>query len=139
MVVVVEIKAARASSAHGCCETPSETVGIILWRKFSSHTFNASPIAMLRYIITTSRTLARRCVLPRQIGASRFSSLLPTVAKIPTTLTPAVQSRGMKVRSSVKVMCDGCSVVKRKGRVYVICSKNAKHKQVRNERASIWI
>lgn len=38
--------------------------------------------------------------------------------------------RGMKVRSSVKVMCDGCSVVKRKGRVYVICSKNAKHKQV---------
>ncbi|KAG2751972.1 hypothetical protein P692DRAFT_20661429, partial [Suillus brevipes Sb2] len=40
-------------------------------------------------------------------------------------------ARGMKVRSSVKVMCDGCSVVKRKGRVYVVCSKNPKHKQVR--------
>ncbi|KII86463.1 hypothetical protein PLICRDRAFT_68451, partial [Plicaturopsis crispa FD-325 SS-3] len=43
--------------------------------------------------------------------------------------TPAL-TRGMKVRASVKVMCDGCNVVKRKGRVYVICSKNPKHKQV---------
>lgn len=42
-------------------------------------------------------------------------------------------SRGMKVRSSVKVMCDGCSIVKRKGRVYVICSRNPKHKQVSTE------
>ncbi|EGG01045.1 uncharacterized protein MELLADRAFT_39344 [Melampsora larici-populina 98AG31] len=38
--------------------------------------------------------------------------------------------RGMKVRSSVKRICDGCSVVKRKGRVYVICSKDPRHKQV---------
>ncbi|KAI0094864.1 ribosomal protein L36-domain-containing protein [Irpex rosettiformis] len=38
-------------------------------------------------------------------------------------------ARGMKVRASVKRMCDGCSVVKRKGRVYIICSKNPKHKQ----------
>ncbi|EJD04119.1 uncharacterized protein FOMMEDRAFT_83654 [Fomitiporia mediterranea MF3/22] len=36
----------------------------------------------------------------------------------------------MKVRSSVKLMCDGCAIVKRKGRVYVICSRNPKHKQV---------
>nr|BAC75956.1 mitochondrial ribosomal protein L36 [Coprinopsis cinerea] len=35
----------------------------------------------------------------------------------------------MKVRASVKVMCDGCSVVRRKGRVYVVCSRNPKHKQ----------
>ncbi|KAF9513757.1 hypothetical protein BS47DRAFT_1317189 [Hydnum rufescens UP504] len=38
-------------------------------------------------------------------------------------------SRGMKVRSSVKLFCDGCSVVRRKGNLYVICSKDAKHKQ----------
>ncbi|KLO17010.1 hypothetical protein SCHPADRAFT_868763 [Schizopora paradoxa] len=44
----------------------------------------------------------------------------------------ALQARGMKVRSSVKLMCDGCSVVKRKGRVYVICARNPKHKQVRH-------
>jgi ribosomal protein L36 len=36
----------------------------------------------------------------------------------------------MKVRSSVKKFCDGCSVVRRKGYLYVVCSKDPKHKQV---------
>lgn len=37
----------------------------------------------------------------------------------------------MKVRSSVKKLCDGCKSVRRKkGKyVYIICSKNPKHKQ----------
>ncbi|MEE8589291.1 MAG: 50S ribosomal protein L36 [Sulfurimonadaceae bacterium] len=35
----------------------------------------------------------------------------------------------MKVRASVKKMCDECKIVKRKGIVRVICSKNPKHKQ----------
>jgi large subunit ribosomal protein L36 len=35
---------------------------------------------------------------------------------------------GMKVRASVKRICDGCKVVRRKGRVYVICN-NPRHKQ----------
>ncbi|KAF5190855.1 50S ribosomal protein L36 [Thalictrum thalictroides] len=35
----------------------------------------------------------------------------------------------MKVRSSVKKMCEFCKTVKRRGRVYVICSANPKHKQ----------
>lgn len=34
----------------------------------------------------------------------------------------------MKVRSSVKPICDKCKVITRKGRVCVICS-NPKHKQ----------
>jgi large subunit ribosomal protein L36 len=34
----------------------------------------------------------------------------------------------MKVRASVKKMCDDCKIVKRKGIVRVIC-KNPKHKQ----------
>ncbi len=34
----------------------------------------------------------------------------------------------MKVRSSVKKMCDNCKVIRRHGRVLVICS-NVKHKQ----------
>lgn len=39
--------------------------------------------------------------------------------------------RGMKVRSSVKKLCEGCKSVRRKGGkyVYIICSKNPKHKQ----------
>eukprot|EP00287_Rhodomonas_sp_CCMP768_P010939 CAMPEP_0196741954 /NCGR_PEP_ID=MMETSP1091-20130531/43570_1 /TAXON_ID=302021 /ORGANISM="Rhodomonas sp., Strain CCMP768" /LENGTH=97 /DNA_ID=CAMNT_0042087841 /DNA_START=13 /DNA_END=303 /DNA_ORIENTATION=- len=35
----------------------------------------------------------------------------------------------MKVRSAVKKMCDHCKVVKRKKRVYIVCSANKKHKQ----------
>ena len=34
----------------------------------------------------------------------------------------------MKVRPSVKPMCDKCKVIKRKGKVMVICS-DQKHKQ----------
>ena len=34
----------------------------------------------------------------------------------------------MKVRASVKPMCDNCKVIKRKGKVMVI-GKNAKNKQ----------
>ncbi|MDD2258621.1 MAG: 50S ribosomal protein L36 [Bacilli bacterium] len=34
----------------------------------------------------------------------------------------------MKVRASVKPICDNCKVIKRKGKVIVIC-KNPKHKQ----------
>lgn len=34
----------------------------------------------------------------------------------------------MKVRTSVKTMCDKCKVVRRKGVVRVIC-QNPKHKQ----------
>lgn len=34
----------------------------------------------------------------------------------------------MKVRSSVKKICDYCKIIRRKGRVMVIC-KNPRHKQ----------
>ncbi|MEM8637364.1 MAG: 50S ribosomal protein L36 [Cyanobacteria bacterium P01_G01_bin.54] len=34
----------------------------------------------------------------------------------------------MKVRASVKKMCDKCRVIRRRGRVMVICN-NPKHKQ----------
>lgn len=35
----------------------------------------------------------------------------------------------MKVRVSVKPICDKCKVIKRKGVVRVICSASPKHKQ----------
>jgi len=34
----------------------------------------------------------------------------------------------MKVRSSIKKICDRCKIIRRKGKVMVICS-NPKHKQ----------
>lgn len=36
----------------------------------------------------------------------------------------------MKVRASVKPICDKCKVIKRNGKLRVICEKNPKHKQV---------
>lgn len=33
------------------------------------------------------------------------------------------------MKTSVKRLCRACRVVKRKGRVYVVCSENPKHKQ----------
>ncbi len=35
----------------------------------------------------------------------------------------------MKVRPSVKPICEKCKVIKRNGKVMVICSKSPKHKQ----------
>ncbi|WVO17668.1 hypothetical protein L204_105365 [Cryptococcus depauperatus] len=85
--------------------------------------------------------------LPRtRLSAQRLCSSCPPSRPPFTTLRPSlvhslragpqcnvaqtlIQIRGIKVRSSVKRFCDGCLVVKRKGRVYVICSKNPKHKQ----------
>ena len=39
------------------------------------------------------------------------------------------EGRAMKVRASVKRMCNNCRIVKRGGIIRVICSKNPRHKQ----------
>ena len=41
---------------------------------------------------------------------------------------PNKEVRSMKVRPSVKPICEKCKIIKRKGRVMVIC-ENPKHKQ----------
>jgi len=41
----------------------------------------------------------------------------------------ACQGEVMKVRSSVRRICEKCKVVRRKGKVYVICPANSRHKQ----------
>ncbi|OCF33206.1 ribosomal protein L36 [Kwoniella heveanensis BCC8398] len=66
-------------------------------------------------------------VRPNLAHSQILSSASSSIARGGPTM---IQVRGMKVRSSVKRFCDGCSVVRRKGRIYVICSKNPKHKQV---------
>mmetsp|Transcript_18011 Transcript_18011/g.44121 ORF Transcript_18011/g.44121 Transcript_18011/m.44121 type:complete len:80 (+) Transcript_18011:191-430(+) len=35
----------------------------------------------------------------------------------------------MKTRSAVKRMCQACRFVRRRGRLFVVCSRNKKHKQ----------
>jgi large subunit ribosomal protein L36 len=38
-------------------------------------------------------------------------------------------NRNMKVRSSVRKLCDACRIVRRRGSVFVVCDKVPKHKQ----------
>ncbi|KAJ7900323.1 hypothetical protein B0H14DRAFT_2429765 [Mycena olivaceomarginata] len=70
---------------------------------------------MLRALLASSRPWLSRARLfapPRAIQHPLHASLRsPDLA------------RGMKVRASIKTMCEGCSIVRRKGRLYVICSK----------------
>jgi len=35
----------------------------------------------------------------------------------------------MKVRTSVKKICNGCSIIRRDGVVRIICKKDPRHKQ----------
>ncbi|TET07005.1 50S ribosomal protein L36 [Candidatus Dependentiae bacterium] len=35
----------------------------------------------------------------------------------------------MKVRTSIKKICNHCRIIKRKGVVRIICKRNARHKQ----------
>jgi large subunit ribosomal protein L36 len=43
-------------------------------------------------------------------------------------LQPVARSEAVKVRASVKRICDKCKIVRRRGVVRVICT-NSKHKQ----------
>ncbi|KAI9063107.1 hypothetical protein FKP32DRAFT_1676998 [Trametes sanguinea] len=81
---------------------------------------------MLRALLASARPLLSR-VRPASLPHSHLGHTHH--AHHAQVAANAVLSRGMKVRASVKTMCDGCSVVKRKGRIYIICSKNPKHKQ----------
>ena len=35
----------------------------------------------------------------------------------------------MKVRSAVRRLCNSCRIVRRRGRIYVVCKRNPRHKQ----------
>ena len=96
-----------------------------------SATFGLLPLTvMLRALLSSSRPLLSRARL------APFQFVHPHPSHHHVTITPPLPAtapslaRSMKVRSSVKIMCDGCNVVRRKGRVYILCSKNPRHKQV---------
>jgi len=40
-----------------------------------------------------------------------------------------MEIRALKVRSSVKPICEHCKVIKRRGVIRVICKRNPKHRQ----------
>jgi len=69
----------------------------------------------------------------RAPAATRASSRHhPSSARISTSglkLTLGPTSSPTQVRSAIKKLCEHCRIVKRKGRLYVVCPKVPKHKQ----------
>ncbi|KAL1961019.1 hypothetical protein VTO42DRAFT_4907 [Malbranchea cinnamomea] len=89
--------------------------------------FVVSPSSQRTYQTLFSRSLTSAARATNRVGYNGFSSAWTKPAAEKSA--PVQQARGMKTRSSVKRLCDGCKRVLRKKRVYIICSKNPKHKQ----------
>ena len=53
----------------------------------------------------------------------------PVPPVVEAGLFVSIERQVMKVRASVKKICDKCKVVKRKGTVRIICPANPRHKQ----------
>ncbi|KKY13241.1 putative ribosomal protein l36 [Diplodia seriata] len=107
---------------------------------FARTLFLAPPLRRTVFAATTPRLLTSSTATAATVAraAQPFSQLWrarPTATAVSAAVSAASlqqqQVRGMKVRSSVKKLCDGCKSVRRKGKryVYIICSKNPKHKQ----------
>ncbi|KAK6198832.1 mitochondrial ribosomal L36 protein [Scheffersomyces amazonensis] len=73
-------------------------------------------------------SILKRQVFARPVWGMSMATLFKPVSimSMPGMLT---QARGFKVRTSVKKFCKDCYMVRRKGRVYVYCKSNGKHKQ----------
>lgn len=79
----------------------------------------------------------------RVVGPFSYTSVSPLCQGVPPTILTVCPKRGsfndfssfvpfgvpVKVRSSVKPICEHCKVVKRAGVTRIICKRNPKHKQ----------
>jgi large subunit ribosomal protein L36 len=61
-------------------------------------------------------------------GASRIATSNAVLVTQTASLLKMIERNCMKVRSSIKKICDKCKIIRRKGKMMVICS-NPKHKQ----------
>lgn len=71
-----------------------------------------------------------RSIFNRSFGlysANTINRVSATLIKSPVSIISI--TRGFKVKSSLKKFCKDCYIVRRKGRVYVYCKSNHKHKQ----------
>lgn len=83
----------------------------------------------LRSVLKTRMGLTTivRDMLTRSYSLNAFNTMNRVMIRSPLTLV--VATRGFKVKSSLKKFCKDCYIVRRKGKVYVYCKSNHKHKQ----------
>jgi large subunit ribosomal protein L36 len=58
----------------------------------------------------------------------KIRAIRPPIAFDLKDVDGKASERPMKIRSSVKRICESCKIVRRRGKVYVIC-ENPRHKQ----------
>jgi large subunit ribosomal protein L36 len=58
-----------------------------------------------------------------------FQRLARKLSGAPTAARSSSMELDVKVRSSVKPICEHCKVIKRQGVTRIICKRNPKHKQ----------
>ncbi|KAI6647231.1 Mitochondrial/chloroplast ribosomal protein L36 [Oopsacas minuta] len=68
----------------------------------------------------------RKCRYCRRI---RKNGRIPQTFQQTGLVSMVTQTRGMKVKTSIRKRCDSCYVMKRKGRFYIYCLKKKTHKQ----------
>jgi large subunit ribosomal protein L36 len=56
-------------------------------------------------------------------------AILGKIWRAPALLPTSCREQDVKVRSSVKPICEHCKVIKRQGVTRIICKRNPKHKQ----------
>lgn len=85
---------------------------------------------MLKTLFAVARGAWRAGVSPVQ--KSMYSAMISRNTLLTQTppLTPMLSlRRTFKTKSAVKKFCKDCYIVRRKGRIYVYCKSNGKHKQ----------
>ncbi|GMM28093.1 putative mitochondrial 54S ribosomal protein [Martiniozyma asiatica (nom. inval.)] len=68
-----------------------------------------------------------------KLGLQRMGAVAHAGCNHKHTVTPMMHvlnaTRTYKIRTAVKKFCESCYITRRKGRVYVLCKANPKHKQ----------
>ncbi|EJS41475.1 YPL183W-A [Saccharomyces arboricola H-6] len=86
-------------------------------------TLRLSMPRVLSHMKPSPTTITRAYMLPTLLAVGAQQSGVVAANK------SLVFSRGFKIRTSIKKFCSDCYLVRRKGRVYIYCKSNKKHKQ----------
>ncbi|XP_015448912.1 39S ribosomal protein L36, mitochondrial [Pteropus alecto] len=93
-----------------------------------------NPLLRLRRFTATPRTLSTLLLGPPRAAVTAGAGAKPSaaaVASLPSfRLLPCLQpALGFKTKGVIKKRCRDCYLVKRRGRWFIYCKTNPKHKQ----------
>lgn len=96
---------------------------------YISHPITTSNSLIFQSVIVMLPLLFRNAKLAMRPLSGPMTSIARSTPVRPLSMPNLPQVRTMKVGAAVKKYCPHCYVVRRKGRVYVYCKSNPRHKQ----------